>query len=121
MTGQRKTEVHELESKLRALQNTLRLFGDVARRVAASKIEKQQDEMHAMSVLRENIEHSGKTLQGLFTSWGSLKEHEHRKTLMRAVEYWCYTNGGKQIVDRGLREIEDRVVSMRSALDCIGM
>jgi hypothetical protein len=77
--------------------------------------------MNAISILRENVVSSGKTLQGLFTSWGSLKEHEHSRTLIRAVEFWCYDHRGRIIVDRGLKEIGDRVESMKSALSCIGM
>ncbi|RYP58505.1 hypothetical protein DL769_008934 [Monosporascus sp. CRB-8-3] len=74
----------------------------------------------AALIIQENIEASKKTLAKLLAKQPKpLKEYDAGSVLRRAVSYLCYEQGGKPIVEAGLREIDDRVKSMEIALHFI--
>ena len=113
-----KTVLDELELKLRRLQILLRLFGKAAHRIQAAHGD-QQDHSDALLIINECIDHSRRTLNRLGTCRGKLKSPENRSMLRLAIRYFCYENGDKSVVEKGLKEIDEGIGFMQVAITCV--
>jgi hypothetical protein len=110
--------LHELESKLRMLESTLKMVGRAARRIETSN-GGQEHQSDALSSIRESVERSRQALSRLATCRGRLKPPDNLSKLRLAVRYWCYEGDDKSVIEGALREIDEEVRAMQFALTCV--
>ena len=78
-------------------------------------------ELVALKPMRQIIKDSEKTLHDLFTCQGKYQKPKDRSTLKLVVDHWIFDYNGKAIVESVIREIGDRVESIKIIVNEINM
>jgi hypothetical protein len=93
-------------------QTALDSLKRAAQTIKSSKY-RTEIESSALVPMNQNIKESENTLHELFTCKGRYQKPKDRSTLLLVVDYWVFDHRGKAIVENGIREIVDRVESIK--------
>ncbi len=102
----------DLDSKLKLFRDTLDSLQRAAKTIESSKYGTNMESV-ALKPMRQNIEDSKKTLHDLFTCQGKYQRPKDSSTLKLVVDHWIFDYNGRDIVESAIREIGDRVESIK--------
>jgi hypothetical protein len=107
--------VDELYSKLQNFQHHLKSLRVTAKRIESSKHHKPEESEVSLQITK-GLEESQETLKALFDRKDELRKHGTGSAVGVVIQYWLYTHGGKDDVDRAVTAISDRINTIQTAV-----
>ncbi len=108
----------ELYSKLQNFQSQLEVLRVTAKAIESSTHHKPEESEVSLQITK-GLEGSQETLKELFDRKDELRKHGTGSAVGVVIQYWLYTHGGKDDVDRAVTAISDRINTIQTALACI--
>jgi hypothetical protein len=118
VTKGRKTGVRELASKLQMLSESLQEASNAARDIE-SLTGLQQSSSQLLSGIWKAVDQSEETLRVLTKCLGKLGAPNSMSTFKKVISHWCYEYGSKPVIDKALKDIDDRRNAIHFALTCV--